>query len=107
MPPSLDLLVQSTVLPSITTSLGPGATDVNPPDAAIPSGSGDCFAVETRIGEGDTPGEEERDSSDIDNCGTSNSAAKGWYLLRFSCFVFLRCWDTYLFIHRRTKIRRT
>ena len=107
MPPSLDLLVHSTVLPSVTTILGPGATDVNPPDAAIPSDSGDCFAVETRVGEGNPPGEEETDTSDIDICGTSNSATKVWYLLRFSCFVFLRCWDAYLFIFSRTKIRRT
>ena len=55
VPPSLNLFVQSTVLPSVTTILGPGATDVNPPDAAIPSGSGDCFAVETRVGEGNLP----------------------------------------------------
>ena len=48
MPPSLDLLVQSTVLPSVTTILGPGAPDANLPVDAIPSGSGDCFAVETR-----------------------------------------------------------
>ena len=107
VPSSLDLLVQSTVLPSVTPILGTGVADVNPPHAAIPSVSGDCFAVETSVCEGNPPGEEETDSSDIDICGTSNSAAKGWYLLRFSCFVFLRCWDAYLFIYRRTKIRRT
>ena len=60
MPPSLDLLVQSTVLPSVTPILGTGVADVNPPHAAIPSVSGDCFAVETSVCEGNPPGRRRR-----------------------------------------------
>ena len=60
MPPLADSLVQATALSPVTTILGSEVSVANPSVGAVPSDSGDCFAVETRVEEGNPPRDGDR-----------------------------------------------